>query len=311
MNDIVMIRAFQETKKFCQQAALTVLALALICGSPCAWAGLVPVSPEAKTFKLGALEISVLRDSRLVVSNDGSIFGLNANPAAVTKVLSDAGAPTNEIQLDVDTLLIRMPDHLVMIDTGFGPTAHGVVQKSLALVGVSPADITDILITHSHLDHVGGLVDAIGQSAFPKATILMSAREWAYMKTTTNAAVPVIKAQVKAFVVGHPILPGIMPVSLFGHTPGHSGYEITSEGHQMVAIGDMTHSAVISLAKPNWTLSWDSNKPQGAAIRRKELQHIVDTHELVFAPHFPFPGVGWIEPSGEGFKFVPDIPQDK
>lgn len=302
---------FRPVKKFCIAAAFRLLAVWLICGAQQVFAGIIQVAPEAKSFKFGALELSVLRDSGLAFSNYGSVFGLNANPAAVARVLSEAGAPTNEIRLDVDALLIRLPKHLVLIDAGYGPANHGVVQQSLALAGVAPKDITDILISHSHLDHVGGLVDAQGQSAFPKATIRMSAKEWAFMLSSSNAAAPVIKAQVKTFEPGQEILPGITPLALTGHTPGHSGYEISSAGKKLVATGDMTHSSVISLTKPEWTLAWDADKKAGAKMRREELQRIVDTHELVFAPHFPFPGVGRIEQAGDGFRFVPDLPVDK
>jgi glyoxylase-like metal-dependent hydrolase (beta-lactamase superfamily II) len=300
-----------QVKNGCKKAARFMLMLLMICGAQLAFAPIVTVAPEAKSFKLGAFELSVLRDSGLVYSNYGAIFGLNAGPAAVTKVLGEAGAPTNEVYFDVDALLIRMPDHLVLIDTGYGPANRGVLQKSLALVGFSPRDITDILISHSHLDHVGGLVDAKGQSAFSNATIRMSASEWAFMRATTNAAVPVIQAQVKTFEAGHEILPGITPLALFGHTPGHTGYEIVSQKNRMVVTGDLTHSAIISLKKPEWTLAWDSDRKKGVTTRRQELNRIVDTDELVFAPHFPFPGVGRIERSGDSFKFVPDLPSDK
>jgi glyoxylase-like metal-dependent hydrolase (beta-lactamase superfamily II) len=121
-----------------------------------------------KSFLLGRLEISVLRDGALVFPNDGSIFGVNAGPRAMGKVLSEARAPTDKIQLDIDTLLIRMPDHIVLLDGGYGLAGHGVVQGSLALVGVSPDSITDILITHAHPDHVGGLVDARDDPPFPR-----------------------------------------------------------------------------------------------------------------------------------------------
>jgi glyoxylase-like metal-dependent hydrolase (beta-lactamase superfamily II) len=262
---------------------------------------------------LGAFEISVLRDGGLAIPNDSSIFGLNAKPSAVAAVLSKAGAPTDKIRLDIDALLIRTPDHLILVDTGYGPAGHGVVRESLSSAGVSADDITDILITHAHPDHVGGLVDAQGHPVFPKAAIRMSTKEWAFMKgeADTRAIVAAVRAQVKAFEPGRPVLPGITPLALSGHTPGHVGYEIVSQGHELVDIGDLAHSSIVSLAKPEWTIVWDSDKQKGVETRRQELPRLAAAHQLIFAPHFPFPGVGRIEQAGEGFRFRPELPANK
>lgn len=293
---------------------IAALTLGLACGAPGAFAqDSVATGPAIKNFKLGGFEMSVLRDGGLTIPNDGSIFGLHENPAAVAKVLTSAGAPPDKIRLDIDALLIRMPGHLVLVDAGYGPAGHGVVQQSLALAGFSPADITDILLTHAHPDHVGGLVDAQGQSAFPQALIRMSAKEWTFMQNQagTRAIAAAVKAQVKTFDPGLPVLPGITPVALPGHTPGHVGYEIASQGHEIIDIGDVVHSAIVSLAKPEWTIKWDSDKPEGVKTRRQELQRLTDRHELMFAPHFSFPGVGRIEHADGGFRFQPALPSDK
>lgn len=275
--------------------------------APNAFAQVARVPPEARTFELGELKISVLRDSALVFPNDGAIFGVNAGPSAVAKVLRKAGARTDTIRLDVDTLLVRMPKHLVLIDAGYGVAGRSVVRQSLSLVGLSPDDITDVLITHAHPDHVGGLVDAEHRSAFPKATIWMSAKAWVFMhhEADVRTEVPIIQAQVKAFEPGHLVLPQITSIPLPGHTPGQVGYVIASQGDKLVDTGDIAHSSIISLSKPGWTLAWDSNKSEAVTTRRHELQRLADTHELMFAPHFPFPGVGRIETDGDGFRFRP------
>jgi glyoxylase-like metal-dependent hydrolase (beta-lactamase superfamily II) len=255
----------------------------------------------------------VLRDGGLAIPNDGSIFALNAKPSAVATILSDAGAPTDKIRLDIDALLIRISGHLVLVDTGYGPAGHGVLRESLTSAGASPDDITDILITHAHPDHVGGLVDPQGRPVFPKATIRMSVREWAFMKSQadTKAIAAAVSAQVETFEPGRPVLPGITPLALPGHTPGHVGYEIVSQGYELVDIGDIAHSSIVSLARPEWTIAWDSDKQEGVKTRRRELQRLAGSHRLMFAPHFPFPGVGRIEQAGAGFRFRPELPPDK
>ncbi len=295
-------------------SAITALMIWLFCGTPYVFAQkVVPVPPVTKTFKLGAFEISVLRDSSITVANDGSIFGANTNPAAVTKVLQEAGAPTDEIRLDTDTLLIRTPGHLVLIDTGYGPAEHGVTRESLASIGVSPDEITDILITHAHPDHLGGFIEPQGRSVFSKAAVRMSTKEWAYMQSQAylHAQASASKAQVQTFEPGRPVLPGITPVALPGHTPGQVGYEIVSQGSKLMDIGDVAHSSIISLAKPEWTIKWDSDTEEGVRTRRQELQQLATTQQLIFVPHFPFPGVGQIERTRDGFRFVPKLPSNQ
>ncbi|MDB5481316.1 MAG: fold metallo-hydrolase [Caulobacteraceae bacterium] len=269
--------------------------------------GPVSAPPAAWRFRIGALDLTAVRDGRYVTPNDGGDFGSKAGPAAVARLLAEAGQATDRITLDVDALVVRTPGRLVLIDTGLGPADHGVLLRSLDMAGVSPGEITDVLITHAHTDHVGGLLAAAGRSAFPGAVIRLSAREWEVMQrqAETRKLAAVVAPQVKTFEPGRPILPGITSIALYGHTPGHVGYEITSRGRRLEDIGDTAHSSIVSLARPDWSGGIDVDPAAGAATRRETLEHLALTHELVFAPHFPFPGVGRIVAKGEGFAWKP------
>jgi glyoxylase-like metal-dependent hydrolase (beta-lactamase superfamily II) len=264
-------------------------------------------APATQHFRLGAFELTALHDADFSPPNDGKIFGLNAGAPAVAQLLAEAGAPTDSIAMSVDALLVKTPGHLVLLDTGLGPAGHGVLMASLAQAGVTPAEVTDILITHSHGDHVGGLVDADGKPAIPKATIRMSAKEWAWMQSQPRSKdlALSISPQVKTFEPGKPVLPGITPIAIDGHTPGHVGYEIVSQGRRLTDIGDTAHSAIVSLERPDWTVGFDNDKAVGVANRRATLMRVASGHELVFAPHFPFPGIGRIEAAKDGFSWKP------
>jgi glyoxylase-like metal-dependent hydrolase (beta-lactamase superfamily II) len=275
---------------------IVIAALAIGFAAPPLAAGPMAVAPAAKAFPLGAVEVVALRDALNIVPNDGSVFGTNANPGSVAEVLHRAGAPEDKVTLGVDALLVKSGDRIVLLDSGLGPTVNGMLTASLAAAKVMPDQVTDIFITHSHFDHVGGLMTATGKSVFPKSAIHFSSAEWAWLKGNPKNArlVAAIGAQVKTFEPGTEPVPGILAIAATGHTPGHTMYEISSRGQKLLDIGDSAHSAIISLARPDWTIGYDTDAKQGAASRETILARVAASHELVFAPHFPFPGIGHV-----------------
>lgn len=291
------------------RAAGLALALSASAVGAQARAAPAPVEPAAVSFRLGALQLTALHDNQFAFSNDGKVFGVDAGPAAVAAVLAKAGAPTDTITVSVDALLVRGNGRVVLLDTGVGAKGHGVLTQSLAGAGVAPDQVTDVLITHSHGDHVGGLLGADGRPAFPKAVIRMSANEWAYLQSQpqNKALAEAIAPQIKTFEPGQTVVPGITSVGLYGHTPGHVGYEIVSGSDRLLDIGDSAHSSIVSLAEPGWIIQFDHDAQAGRANRIAVLTKVSKSHELIFAPHFPFPGVGRVEAEGHGFAWKPVV----
>ncbi|HVJ40475.1 MAG TPA: MBL fold metallo-hydrolase [Dongiaceae bacterium] len=285
-------------------ASLLALGVAL---APLATASLARAAeqqPEARAFKLGAFNLVALHDAQFTPPNDGKIFGVGVGPAAVTQVLQAAGAPTDHITLSVDALLVKTGQQVVLIDTGVG----GALQGSLKLAKVKPESVTDILITHAHPDHVGGLVKN-GALAFPNAKIHMTAAEWPWLQSQEKMAdmVKVISPQVETFEPGAEVVPGITSVEIKGHTPGHTGYEIVSGNNRLLDFGDTAHSSIVSLAKPTWHISFDTDQDVGEESRVEMLTKLAKSQETIFAPHFPFPGVGKIEPQADHFVWKPTL----
>ncbi|MBS0393186.1 MAG: MBL fold metallo-hydrolase [Proteobacteria bacterium] len=272
--------------------------------------GPAAVAAEARVFRLGKLELVALHDAQFVAPNDAKVFGVDVGAPAVADLLKSRGLADDRVTLSVNALLVKTAGRVVLLDSGLGPKAHGSLQASLQSAGIAPETVTDVVITHTHGDHVGGLVDADGKLAFPKATIRMSAPEWEWMKSQPTAAelVKAITPRVITFAPGKPIAPGITPVALDGHTPGHMGYEIVSGKQRLLDIGDLAHSSVVSLAKPAWTMGFDSDAVKAKATRQSTLARLAASGELVFAPHFPFPGVGHVAAAGAGFDWKPGVP---
>ncbi len=291
-------------------AAAVVAAVLALAAPALAQLGPLPVVPEVTDFRIGKVQMSALRDAAANAPNDAKVFGVDAGVAAVDKVLTEAGAPAGQISLSVNVLLVRLPGHLVLVDTGYGGP-RGIMLASLAKAGVAPDAITDVLISHGHGDHVGGLVGADGKPVFTKARVHMAAAEWAAIQAAPANAklVSGIKDQVKPFAPGVVLVPGVTAVDLHGHTPGHSGYQIASGKAKLLAIGDSAHSYIVSLARPDWVMGYDKDAVVGAQARRAVLTRLADGGETVFSPHFPYPGVGKVVRAGDGFKWQPGLPR--
>ena len=275
--------------------------------------GPIAVPPAATKFNIGKLTAFALHDADFAAANDGSVFAIGGTTDEVAKILKAAGAPPDVIPLSVNALLVKVKDHVVLIDTGLGPKAHGVLMQSLKKAGTSAGDITDVLITHVHGDHVGGLAAADGTPAFPKAKVRMSSAEWVFMQSQSDLAplVKTISAQVQTFEPGTVVAPGITAVAIKGHTPGHMGYEIVDGEDRILDIGDSAHSSIVSLVRPDWAMGFDGDRAVAKASREKLLSDLSKSHEKIFSPHFPYPGVGTVESEGIHYRWQPTLKSGK
>lgn len=271
-----------------------------------------PASADVRPFTVGALRLAALRDGVIVVPVAESPWvQAGATADQVRELLTAGGAPTDAVHLPVQPLLVRDGDRVVLIDAGAGGqmgTANLLVG-SLRASGVEPGQVTDILISHAHGDHVGGLVDAKGALVFPNAVIRMSAPEWEAARTGAEAqgAGPLVAAitpKVEVFQPGAQVTPSIRAVPLKGHSPGHSGYEIASGPERLLYLGDALHSSIISVPRPDLALVWDSDRAAGVATRQDILKRGATEQLRLYGVHFPFPGLGRIERRDEGYVWV-------
>lgn len=308
-------------------AAVTCIALAACSVRPSA-----PPEPEGppidlaaaattvRTFTLGEFSAISLLDGTLSVPNDNKVFGVGRTPADVAAVLAAAALPTDRLELSLQPLLVQTAERVLLFDAGaganMGPSA-GKLSASMATAGVAPATITDIFISHSHGDHVGGLVDGAGALAYPNATIHISAAEWQFLKGMTAdkaaafgigqhaALIAAITPKVAPFAPDTEIVPGaVKAVDIKGHTPGHSGYLISSGKTSLLYLGDTVHHFVISVRRPDWTIAFDADPATAQASRKALLARSAASGQLIYAFHFPFPGVGKVTGSEQAYSWV-------
>jgi glyoxylase-like metal-dependent hydrolase (beta-lactamase superfamily II) len=315
------------------KTATSFAAMAAIVLAACSTRPSAPPEPEGEAidpaamastvrpFRLGDFSCWALSDGAVSLPNDNKVFGVGRTPAEVAAVLAEAGLPTDRLDLSLQPLLVQTADRVLLFDAGSGPNmgpTAGKLPASLATAGIAPATITDIFISHSHGDHVGGLVDAAGALTFPNATIHFSEAEWKFLKGMTPekavaaagignfaALLAAITPKVVTFAPDAEVVPGaVKAVDIKGHTPGHSGYLISSGKVSLLYLGDTAHHFVVSVRKPDWTIAFDGDAPTAQASRKALLARSAASGQLIYAYHFPFPGLGKVTGSERAQTWV-------
>lgn len=273
---------------------------------------------------IGAFQVTIIQDG--ATNLDQSIFAVNAEVEDVDAVLNANNLPTGLQSATLNIALIETADRKVLIDTGLNgaaldanPPNSGKLIPTLELLGLAAGDITDVLISHHHPDHVAGLSNGTA-ALYPNATYHLAQAEYDFLQTTTgneladgfiasaNALLkPMMDAdQVRLFNPDDEVLPGIQAILAAGHTPGHTVFLLNSEGSSMLHMMDTANHAVIALANPDWVMGFDAIPDLAAATRRTLLERAASEKLLVSGYHFPFPGIGYISTQGEGgFRFTP------
>jgi glyoxylase-like metal-dependent hydrolase (beta-lactamase superfamily II) len=274
-------------------------------------------APDTYRFPLGKLDIIALSDG--TVPQDLHQLLTHAKPADVDELLGRSFL-ANPVEASINAYLIRDGARRILVDTGsgqlFGPGYGGKLVDSLASVGTKPEEITDILITHIHTDHTGGLV-ANGQQTFPNATVHVgkpdidffldpsNAAKTGYAKNYFDEAAKTIgvyhnAGKVKPFADGATILPGVVATIHPGHTPGSAFFKVTSEGRSIVFVGDIIHVAAVQFPNPGITIVYDLDAAKAASVRQAAFSDFSGERQLIAAPHLPFPGVGHVSANGNG-----------
>lgn len=277
--------------------------------------------PETHRFKVGKFEIVVVKDGARPSDNPQEIFGTNQTPEVVGALLEANFLPADKFVNSFSPTLVNTGSDVILFDTGFGEAGrangNGRLLEGLTAAGYKREDVTIVVLTHMHGDHIGGLMEG-GAPAFPNARYVTGQTEYDFWVDPARAGTPAegghkgVLANVKPLADkmtfigdGGEVVSGITGMAAFGHSPGHMIYSLESEGRQLVLTADTANHFVLSLQRPDWEVRFDMDKAAAAASRKKVFDMLATDKLAFLGYHMPFPAVGYVEKVDQGYRFVP------
>ena len=308
-------------------AAATAAAGALAPLAPPAQAAAPLARTQAPSFyrcKVGEFEVTVVNDGARAIPLPAQ-FVRNVGNEQVLAAAEAAYMPKGSIVGPFNPIVVNTGAKLVLIDTGYGPglgPTVGLLPSTLAAAGFDPNAIDVVLISHMHGDHILGLKTPDGALAFPNAEIKVPAIDWAFWMNDDNMSrapegftktsfgfnrkiFSNLADKVTRYEWGRDVAPGITAVETSGHTPGHTSFVIASGPSQLFFQADVTNVPDLFLRNPDWQVMFD-HEPEKAVATRRRIYDIASADKLLISGyHFPFPGLGYIEKAGSGYRLIP------
>jgi glyoxylase-like metal-dependent hydrolase (beta-lactamase superfamily II) len=280
-------------------------------------------APYFYRFKLGSAEATIVSDGPLPLGDPHKNYiGLTA--AETDKQLTDHFLRLDDTVLEQNILVLNTGDRMVLFDTGlgslklFGPTT-GKLMSTLKQAGIDPKDIDAVVMSHAHIDHLGGCMADDGSRNFPNAQYYITQSDFDFwtdekkvgpdLKVFWETAMKNLAPNRDRIVFikdGQDFLPGIQAIAAPGHTVGHTIFMISSGGKQLCYIGDLTHHPVLLMEKPLTEFAYDTDPKQSAQSRVKMLNMLATNRISLLAYHFAWPGVGHVAKQGDGFRYYPE-----
>lgn len=276
-------------------------------------------------FRVGDIRATVVSDG--VIGGPPRVYASDAPEAELQEVLRRAFLAPDHMTLNLNTLLIETGGRRILIEAGAGKTMGpkgGRLFENLAAIGLGPADIDAIVISHTHPDHVGNLRTADGGKAFPRATVFVPKADWDFFVRTDpdlsympvpqdfrlrfaanikNSLEPV-RNDVTLYEAGAEIVPGLMTIVASGHTPGMATFLVHSGNDQLLLTADLAYHPVVNVDRP-WVPGPDRDKEAALASRRRIFDRAAADRTPVLYFHFPFPGLGRLLKTDSAYAWVP------
>lgn len=283
--------------------------------------------PSRYALMVGEFEVLVISDGVLPLPT--KTLATNAAPADLATWLDQMFLPQEKYDWPLNVMLVRTGDRTILVDAGLGgqfsgfPRA-GQLPKRLEAAGIDLASVTDVVITHMHMDHVGGLlVDGVKDRLRPDVRIHVSATEvdfWALpdfdqtsmptpvpdvLRSTANSFLNMYRDRLCIFENEHEVAPGVIVRLTGGHTPGHSVVYLSSGGERLTFAGDAMFQ--VGFDHPDWHNGFEHDPEEAARVRIRLFRELAETGAFLVATHLPFPSVGRVAVDGDAFRWVPVV----
>ena len=281
---------------------------------------------EISRLKIGRCEVSILRD--LIMSYSSEDFFLNVKPEELDPALRRYNVNPADMPSPFVVLLLQYDDRKVLIDTGIGFAEKpvmvgehplekkGRLQHLLASENIKKEDITDVILSHFHPDHIGGIFNVDKTLVFPNARYHAPKEEWDFWHSSkadnqspffkffiADQVTPLKDKDLNLFTGDYAeILPGVFAVQAFGHTPGHVAVDINFEKEHLLYASDaFIHP--LHIENLHWQTKYDNDHTGARKSREKILDLAYRENMLVNAFHFDFPGLGKVEKEGKNWRW--------
>lgn len=268
----------------------------------------------------GDMRIDSISDGHLEFTPDFAFDGIPEQERE--ELLARLDLPSQGVvESPLNLTLMRQEDRVILFDAGSGPDfmpTAGKLAEALEALGVAPEDVTDVIFTHGHPDHLWGLLDDFDEPLFPHAALHMGQVEFDYW--TDPATIETIREDQQSFAAGAmrrltavaesmrtfddgaELLPGITAVATPGHTPGHMSFALGTPDRGLFVTGDFVTS-IIGFARPDLGAGTDHDPARAAATRAATLRRLADERWTILGYHLPNGGIGRVQAEGEAFRF--------
>ncbi len=298
---------------------------AATCGAGIA-TGLIPsivVSDESSTLTLGDNAIQVISDGVIHLPVSMVLPEELINPDVRDDYLKSHGIGPERLSQDCNITLLQQQDKTIIFDVGAGPNfmpTTGKLYEELEARGIDPADVTDVVFTHAHPDHLWGLIDDFDEPLFANAQYHLHTKEWDYWlddNTLSNTPdnrkafvvgaqnrLPLLKDKLTLFDYGQEVLPNVEAVDTAGHTPGHTSFAIHGGSESIMLLGDALTNQYIAFEQPKWRTAMDQNPELAVSTRLKLLDRMAGDKQKIIGYHLPYPGMGMVERNGSAYRYI-------